>query len=109
MPGPNQSDGRRVLFALDGTEQHEHPERQQHEAPDEVDVDAERHQVRCLHRAVAGEQHADECEHEANRPADIESHKFSLSVGFEFGSPENEVKDDAHDEQHHADDGGTNT
>src|ERR1035437_1083004 len=58
-------------------DQHERAEHQQHQAPGEVDVDAEGARVRPVDETGDGQQNADEGEHKANWPADIESHKVS--------------------------------
>ena len=67
--------------------EHGAAENQQHQPPAKVDVDVERalvhFGVRTGHRAVDGQQRADEGEHEANRPANIETHKF-LFLSFSY-------------------------
>ena len=73
---------RRRFSTFDRAHQHEHTEHEEHGAPDEVDVDAERHGFRTFDEAEHGKQRPDEGEHKANRPADIESHKFYLVNGF---------------------------
>ena len=72
------SGGRRVLLAADGSKQHEHSKDQQDNAPDQIDVDVQRHGLRLFDETKCRQQHADERKHEADWPANVESHKKSV-------------------------------
>jgi hypothetical protein len=68
-----------LALTLERAQHHQHAKDEQHRTPDEVDVDAERNGVvRVITRAIEGEHHAEDREHEAYRPANIESHNFIL-------------------------------
>ena len=75
-----------VLFLpLDCTEQHQRAKDEEHEAPDQIDVDPERGGFGALDEPKCRQKRSDEGEHEADWPADIESHKipFRLVNGCE--------------------------
>src|ERR1019366_5328515 len=74
----------RAALVPDREEKHDAAEDQQDDPPDQVDVDVQR---AVIHLGVAPcdepedrQRHADEREHEANRPADIETHDGFLST-----------------------------
>src|ERR1039457_3663440 len=74
---------RRILFSAERAEQHQHAEDQQHDAPNEIDVDVTAAGVRdggALIDAIECQQRADEGEHQADWQSNVESHKFNLSV-----------------------------
>jgi hypothetical protein len=95
---------RRRIFAPRGAEQHQHAEHEQHDAPDEVDVDAERNGVA---PDLATPKTASSAPMSVNmRPI---GQRISSPINLVFDcsdfSPENKVQDDADNEQHRADDG----
>src|ERR1035438_649133 len=73
-----RSSRRRRFASARCAQQHQHAKHEEHDAPDEIDVHVKPLRVRGIDRAEADEQHADEREHEADWPADVESHKISL-------------------------------
>jgi len=93
-----------IVLAANCPEQHQGAKHEEHDAPDHIDVNAQRDGIGSFKHTVARQQHSDQGEHRTNRPANIESHSINFLLVGLFGLPEDQVHDQASEQQHQTDD-----